>query len=1039
MPGPDGPGGAATLRDQRGTSPPWVEYRLLGPVEVSVAGHLRALAGRRQRNLLAALLLSAGQVVPMDRLIDLLWGDEPPRTASTALQGVVSQLRRLLGDVDASASPLQFRIDGYALQVEPGILDLHEFERLAEKGRRELAAGKPPEALALLEQALGLWRGRALGGVTAAALLEGELPRLEELRLSALEDRFDAALGLGEHAAQVPLMRRLVAEHPFRERLRGQLMLALYGSGRISESLDAYRQGRQVLAEELGLEPGGELQRLEQAILRRDPGLQVPSRPSERVIRLLPAQLPPHVADFTGREDELARLGGLLRCALDPDRSTPIVVAVSGQPGVGKSALALRAAHEFGELFEDGHLYADLGGAAGGPVEPGNVLGDWLRDLGLDGRSVPEGVEARSRLFRSRLAGSRMLLVLDDVAHEAQVRPVLPGSGGCAVITTSRAPLAGLESAHQVELGVLSSSQAVELLARIAGRERVNGQPEAATAIVQSCGRLPLGLRVAGARLAARPTWSLERLAGLLRDERRRLDVLVAGDLEVRASISLSYQALDARPREAMRLLGELEVRHLAPWMAAAVLDEAEAAGERVLEHLEERRLLEPADPDALGRSRYQFHDLLRAFARERLREEESGARRAGALDRVLASAVAQACEASSRLRALMPPMVAWTPRERAAACGWLGPVLDDPLVWFDAEREGLVGLALQAAEAGTRGAWRLAAALAPFFDVLSLWDDWRRTHEEALASVLGQGDREGEATVRRGLGFLQVHLGLLAEAVRSFERSLELASEGEPACAAWHGLHQALWSQGRVEESIRAAQRSIDLVRTSGSREEAQVLKDLAVAQHEHGQVEEARSALERSLAIYRRSEDPLGEASALYALGVNRRDAGESRQAATHFDRCLLLYRRAGDHRHELYSRYGLATALLEDGRGPEAGRFLEQARLGFEELGDLRGQVYCHHGLGVVARDAGRFDEAEDHLARGHELARRLGDERAAAAFSHALGEVRLAQGRTADAVALLRGAVEAQGRLGCHLREHRSRAALARALQSAGDPD
>lgn len=1015
-----------------------VEYRILGPVEVSVAGRARTVAGRRQRNLLAALLLSAGQTVSVDRLIDLLWGEEPPKTAITAVHGLVSQLRRLLGGGDIRDSPLQFRIHGYALQVEAGTFDLHEFERLTEEGRRRLAAGRLLEATSLLEGALQLWRGRALGGVTATALLEREVPRLEELRLAALEDLFDAALRLDQNDTHLPQMRQLVTEHPFRERLRAQLMLALYRSGRISESLEVYRQARQVLAEELGLEPGGELQRLEQAILRRDPILQAPSTEGAAATRPVPAQLPPHVADFTGRDAEMDGVRALLRNALDAGRTTPVVVAISGQPGVGKTALALRAAHEVRELFRDGQLYADLGGVGARPVEPEHVLGEWLRDLGFDAANVPDAVEGRSRLFRSRLAGRRMLLVLDDASHEAQIRPLLPGSAGCAVITTSRTALTGLESAHLIELRVLPSAQAVELLARIAGRERVAAQPEAAAAIVDACGRLPLGLRVAGARLAARPAWPLERLATLLGDERRRLDVLVAGDLEVRASISLSYQALSDRLREALRLLGALEVRHLAPWMAAALLNETENTAESILERLEERRLLEPASLDPVGQARYRFHDLVRTFARERLREEERASRQAAALDRVVAAALAQACDAATRLGALMPPMVAWTPPGQAAPRGSSRRLLEDPLTWFATESEGLIGLVLQAADAGAPGAWRLAAALAPFFDVRSFWDDWRRTHEAALAAVLRLGDREGEAALRGGLGFLQEHLGQLPEAVQNFERSLELTPGGEPAAAAWHGLGEALWAQGRVEDSIRAFQRSLGLLRASGTREEALVLKALAVALHEHGLVEDARSALERSLAIYRPHGDRLGQASALYALGVNRRDAGESTEAVTHFYRCLMLYRKAGDNRHELYARYGLATALREQGQGGKARRHLEQARRGFEELGDIRGEVYVHYGLGLIAYDAGQSGEAERHLARARELATRLGDQRAAAAASHALGEVRLAQGRCAEAVALLRQAVEAQGRLGCRLHQLRSRIALARALQAAGRP-
>ncbi len=604
-----------------------MEYRVLGPVEVCHSGRTVDLGGGKQRALLAVLLMHAGQVVSVDRLLDVLWDGRPPSTAVTQLQGLVSRLRRTLAVDDGDPTRLLTRPPGYVLEVAPGEVDLHDFELLVDAAHQQMATGEMGAAADRLRAALSLWRGQPLGGVDIAELVEVEVPRLQEHRLSALEDRIEADLAVGRHAELIAEVRALVAAHPFRERLRGQLMVALYRAGRRAEALAAYRQGRAVLAEELGLDPGAELRRLERMILTADSSLDLAVAPEAAegapTSVIGPAQLPPDITDFTGREKQVAQVCDLL--AGEPAQRPPAVVvaAIAGQAGVGKTTLAVHVAHRIRDRFPDGQLYVNLRGNERWRLDPGDVLARFLRALGVDGAAIPETTEERSHLFRSRLDGLRVLLVLDNAAGEAQVRPLLPASRACAVLVTSRSRLAGLEGIRLVDLDVFDAEQAVALMSRLAGRDRVTAEAQAAEQIVQLCGYLPLAVRVAGARLAIRPHWSLRRLANVLADEHRRLDELQVGDLDVRASLALSYAGLDNQARRGLRLLGMLDVPDFTPWAAAALLDTSQQRAEVLVDALADAQLIDVVGEDATGQFRYRFHDLARVYARERAEAED--------------------------------------------------------------------------------------------------------------------------------------------------------------------------------------------------------------------------------------------------------------------------------------------------------------------------------------------------------------------------------------------------------------------------------
>ncbi|MEH0975254.1 BTAD domain-containing putative transcriptional regulator [Micromonospora sp. CPCC 205546] len=586
-----------------------MEFRVLGPVGAWRGDAEVALDGAKQRTVLAALLLAEGRTVPDTRLCELLWGEHPPATFAAQLYNYVSRLRKYLGaEVD-----IVRQWSGYQVRIGAARLDLVEFERLAEAGREALRGGRHAEAAERLHAAMSMWRGPALSNVTEH-LATAEAHRMAELRMAVLESRIEADLRLGRHLRLVPEITRLVAENPLHEGLRGQLMTALLHCDRQADALAAYHEGRRVLADELGVDPGPLLTEAYRSILAGPPAPPVVvAEPSWHGVR--PAMLPPGVGDFAGREEELS---GLLRVLTAEPHARPPVAVVTGMAGVGKSTLALHAAHLTRTAFPDGQLYADLGRGRGNAVEPYDVLGWFLRSLGHPESAIPKGLDERVRLYRSQLAGRRLLVMLDGTADYAQVCPLLPGDPGCQVIVTSRLRMPELAGATSIEVGTLDRAQALALLGRIIGAQRIAEETDAAGRIVELCGRLSLGVRVAGSRLLARPHWSLGYLADRLADERYRLDELRLGSMDVRERLDSSYHQLADLGQLALRRLSLLRVPAFPSWCTAEVLGVSRHAGEEVGEDLVDARLLEIVESDGGRRQRFRFHDLVRVFAREK-------------------------------------------------------------------------------------------------------------------------------------------------------------------------------------------------------------------------------------------------------------------------------------------------------------------------------------------------------------------------------------------------------------------------------------
>jgi DNA-binding SARP family transcriptional activator len=609
-----------------------MQIRLLGPVQLRGSDGPVPI-GPRVRVVLAALALNPGRAVSVDRLVAAVWPERPPATATAQIQACVSVLRRAVAAVGRPARDVVVTTPpGYMLSAGPDEVDVLQFERgLADAGAAA-AHGDPERAAGLLREALARWRGRALEGFPGLA---AEATRLEERRLAALEKRFDADLACGRHADVIPELVVVVAEHPLRERFRVHLVRALHRAGRRSEALEVYQDGRRSLIEELGLEPGPELRRAQRDILAADPAVLAQPVAPIRQVAGGPSPLPSDVADFLGRRGEVAAVVDALTGRTDPCGAVP-AVAVTGPGGVGKTTLAVHVAHRLRDLFRDGRLYADLHGTGGDAAGPGEVLGRLLRRLGVQDGAIPRDTEERAELYRASLDGRRVLVVLDNAAGEAQVRPLLPGSGTCAVVITSRRRLTGLPGAVTVELDAFTEVHATALLGRIAGRERVSAEPAAARRIAELCDRLPLALRIAGARLAAKPHWRLEELAARLGEEDRRLDELAHADLGVRESLRAGDETISPPARRVLRLLSLLDSEDFRAGPAAALADVPVAEAEELVEELVDARLLQVTGRDPAGRTCYRFPGLVRVYARERAACEDSPDERRRALSRAL-------------------------------------------------------------------------------------------------------------------------------------------------------------------------------------------------------------------------------------------------------------------------------------------------------------------------------------------------------------------------------------------------------------------
>jgi len=970
-----------------------MRFRIMGPLEVwSEKEGWAAIGAPKWRSLLACLLVRPGQLISTESLILELWGDSPPAKANNLVSIYVHRLRRLIGDSEGRL--LVYRAPGYLLRVAAGDVDMQEFERLVADGRSALAADDPQRAAGLLAEALALWRGELLADVAPSALISTQAERANELQLDAAELRARAELACGRAAQLVPELRRLVGENPIREGLWLLLMRALDEAGRHAEALETYTQARQVIADELGVDPGAELQELYARLLAADassaqprkrplkavlPAVRPPAaaagaaaqgapRPSDagaaaaapgapgagadRLIEVesligaedtsgqhgegpgtiavgavaaaagaveepagspppRPTQLPADIGDFTGREAQVRHLCEML--VQDEAASSPGAVriaVVAGAAGLGKTALAVHAAHQVSSAFPDGQLHVDLFGASTRPAAPGEVLARFLRDLGVEGEKVPVGDDERAALYRTRLTGRRMLILLDNAKDAAQVRPLLPGSASCAVLVTTRNRTPDLASTRFVDLDMLEDTEALILFSRIVDDERPAAEADATAEVLLACAGLPLAIRICAARLAARRQWRIATLANRLRNEQRRLDELETGDLAVRSSFQVSYDSLRAgrhgiSPARVFRLLGLWQGASISLPAAAALLGESEDDVADALETLVDANLLESPAADW-----YRFHDLLRVYATERAQGEESEADRAEAVQRLLwwyLDTGEAAADAASPSRYQVPrePTASGAPGHPPLAFD----SVDEALGWYGDERANIVTATRQAAGAGLHVvAWRLPPSLFPLFNRWSNWTDCVTTHRVAAGSMRGAAGKLGEAWVLHNLGWALARLRD-AEAFGYLEQALAIRRElgdtrGEAQTAI--GLGEGyLKVRGPSEDALKYLRLAADLLRPTD------LLSLRAIALNNLGEVYFGLSDFDAAAECYAEARDiwreigGYGEGWALHNLGLIYLNLSRLEDAASSLTDAIAAHRASGD-------LAGQATAL-------------------------------------------------------------------------------------------------------------------------------
>ncbi|MEU7868830.1 BTAD domain-containing putative transcriptional regulator [Dactylosporangium sp. NPDC049140] len=848
-----------------------MRFDLLGPMEiVTDGGGVAELAGRKRRVLAAVLAAQANRPVSVDVLAEALWGGAATRQAEASLRVHVHHLRRALGGERIARRP-----EGYVLTLRPDELDLERFRaRLAEGDDARLADDRERAALAFA-RALALWRGPALAGFGDVPVLAAEIARLEELRLQALERRFEAELALGRADGIVAELRALTGRHPLRETFRGQLMRALIGTGRGAEAIAVFEETRRLLAGELGLDPSPPLRDLHLSVLRDEP-LAPPAATTEPpparaaapsparaagpadADPAVPRQLPPATAGFTGRSAWLGRLDALVPSG---DGAAMPIAAISGGGGIGKTTLAVHWAHRVRERFPDGQLYANLRGfdPVAPPAGPFDVLREFLDALGLPPERIPPGAEARMNAYRTLLAERRVLVVLDNARDAEQVRPLLPGASGGCVLVTSRNRLAGLvaaDGARPMPLELFSAGEARELLARRAGAGRADAEPDAAARILERCAGLPLALSIVAARLAVNPGLSLAAVADELERTEHRLDPFAGDDAstDVRAVFSWSYRILGPDAARLFRLLGVLEPGADIGLAAAAALAGRSAAQTRpLLAQLVQGHLLIEPTP-----GRYVFHDLLHAYAAELGQVTDTVQERDAALRRLLDHYLSTAHAAAVAIGTQLSDLVT-TPTTRPGPSAVTFSGSEAALAWLAAERSALAAAAVQAVAAFPAHAWQLARVLQAFLVGQGHFHDQLRLQQAALEAANRDRNPAARAAAHRGLAYARLIRGEHDRSEDHLRRALHLfRGLGDTVHEGYclHNLSLIHGSQGRTEETIALLREALELFRRTGeTRGQTITLNGLAYGHMVLGDYGQALDFGHQALELHRRT----------------------------------------------------------------------------------------------------------------------------------------------------------------------------------------
>ncbi len=1050
-----------------------LKLRLLGPVEAWNGDQKIDLGPRKQRLVLAVLALEVGHPVGVARLVDLAWPQDPPRTATHAIRVCVSALRAAFRAVPDLEIALQG--SGYALLTDPARIDVHCFRSLVAQAR---GSGDDVERVALLDRALGLWAGPALAAVAAPEVQQRVCAGLEDARLTALEDRLDARLRLGRQHELLEELARLAARYPLRERLTGQLMLALYRDGRPADALEAYRRYREHLADELGLDAGPALRQLELAILRQDEAALAPApQRSAGPAGPVPAQLPPAAAGFAGRAQALRDLDALLTPAGN-------IVVITGTAGVGKTALAVYWAHRHRAAFPDGQLYVNLAGPApGSPMPPERALAGFLRALGVPPERIPLDRDEAAGLYRSLLADRRVLVVLDNVRSPEQARPLLPGGPGCLTVITSRDRLAGLtvqEGARPLSLGVMPADEAHALLAGLLGAARIDADPVAGAELATLCACLPLALRIAAAHLIRHPAQPVADLAAELRGGNRLAVLSVVGDEQsaVRAAFDLSYATLKPATQRMFQLIGLHPGAELSERAAAALAAASAGQARALLADLASAHLA-----DEPGPGRFALHDLLRLYARERAAEQISEPDRAAAGVR-LGEFYLRATDAAARvlypnMQRLPLPVARWPDEDIEFAAH------ADALGWLETERPNLVAIVTAAVTPavtpGSReAAWLLADALRGYFWMRRYAADWLTVAEAGLAAAAAERDPRAMAAAHLSLAQAQRWLARYQAAADHLTQARALAEEAgwqQGAAAALGSLANVYRDQGRLAESARHHQRARDIYRQTGGlggeatslgnlgnvllelgrlaeaidcltqglaryrqigarHAEGNMLNSLGCAYTIQGRLEQARDQLEQALALHRETGSKEGEADDLNNLAELHLDAGQYQLARELAQTSLSLARESGDRRIEVDASNTLGRLALRLAEPAAALRQHQDALQSAAEAGYRQGEAAALIGLARTQSDLGRHAQARATIERALDITRQTGLRVLEGHALTALAAIAIESGPLTEAEALARQALAVQRETGHRLGEADARLSLDRARAALG---
>jgi DNA-binding SARP family transcriptional activator/tetratricopeptide (TPR) repeat protein len=1002
--------------DQR---PGAVRFLLLGSFEVWRDGQRLRVGSRPHRLVLAALLLQRGQAVSTSRLISVVWGEDPPPTAAHQIHKIVAHLRQLL---EPPKGLLLTEGSDYRIEVGPDQLDLDSFERQLARAR---AAGRNcMEAIAALWAAEELWRGPALSGLDSEALQTAAVV-LDDRRLTAIEQL--AALSTApEHAVDlVGKLTALVAEHPLREALRGQLIRALYRVGRQADALAAYEAGRKVLSDELGVDPGAELARLQEQILRADPLLLQPpieatapgpaappprpTGPESGPVGPVHAALPYDIPDFTGRRAELSALSTIIP---EASQQALTIVTIDGMAGVGKTTLAIHAAHRLASRFPDGQVFLDLMGFTEDqdPMSPADALDRLLQGIGVPASLIPPTVEARSALWRSKLARLSVVLLLDNAVSSSQVKPLVPAGPGCVVLVTSRAKLTGLDGAVPVSLAPPSHSEALTIMQAVVGADRVAAERAELDELVKICGHLPLALRITAARMQQRPLWTVAHMNQRLRDADDGIGEMTDDGRSVQAAFRLTYVALDPQSQRLFRLLGTLPVQEIDVCTASAVTGLPVPVAETVHEELLDARLLEQRSANS-----YRFHDLLRSYASARAKQEESSQERSQVLNRFyeyLSVAV-------RRCATVLQP--GWVPPAFEPGFVPVDPDClpqpvdtDGALGWLDAEWDNILSAVRAAPRLGLGGyVSYLGEDLTYYLQLRGRAANQAEVLELAIDVAKHRGDRRAELRSRVNL-FAPLWLsGRVAEAHRCADDALVLARQlndrtREGVCL--DNIGTVLTNQGHYAAALAMHEQALEIHRAAGNiRQQSAVFTNIGQVHDALARHDQALAAAESALAAIRSIGTESREVIPMINIGVAQAHLGRAEAAIDTLATASAAASRIGMPRGVAAAELALADVLRRLGRIDEAADRAATASRQLDQLDTPAITAELHHVVGDIHDARGEWSQAAAQHQIALDQARALGDHRQIVAALRGLGAARLHCGDVPAAETLLQEAL------------------------------